>query len=105
MVDEDRPPWWETNEAIRDRLDLPAYEPPRFADGTYTHAVVPELEAECDCTIRLLGVDTTYPEPWELRVDGEYVRDVARRRDADGNTVYGITAAAFRQAVREAADG
>jgi len=101
----DRPEWWETNEAIRDRLDLPAYEPPCLADGTYTHEVVPELEAICDCTIQFIGVNTTFPEDWELRVDGRTVRSVERRRDANGNTVYGLTTTELRDAVRDSSAG
>lgn len=104
MTDDRRPDWWAENEAIRESLDLPRYEPPRFADGTYTHEVVPALEREHGCSIRLLGVNTTYPEDWELRVDGERVRSVERRRDTNGNTVYGLTAAAFRAAVRDAVE-
>jgi hypothetical protein len=99
-----RPEWWETNEAIRDRLDLPDYEPPRLADGTYTHEVVPELERALDCTVRLIGVNTTFPEDWELRVDGQTVRSVERRRDGNGNTVYGLTAPELRAAVRNTVD-
>lgn len=101
----ERPEWWETNQAIRDRLDLPEYEPPRLADGTYTHEVVPELERACDCTIRFIGVNTTFPEDWELRVDGRTARSVERRRDANGNTVYGLTAVALRRTVRDMVDG
>lgn len=101
----DRPDWWATNEAIRAELDLPAYEPPRLADGTYTHEVVPDLEARHGCTIRFVGVNTTYPEAWALRVDGERVAELPRRRDANGNTVYGLTAAELRAAVASAVDG
>jgi hypothetical protein len=101
----ERPEWWETNEAIRDRLDLPDYEPPRLADGTYTHELVPELERACDCTIRFIGVNTTFPEDWELRVDGRTVRSVERRRDANGNTVYGLTASELCETVRDTVSG
>ena len=65
---------------------------------------MPELETEHGCTVRLIGVNTTFPEDWELRVDGRTVREVERRRDANGNTVYGLTAAEFRRAVREAVE-
>lgn len=103
--DGDRPDWWARNERIREELDLPTYEPPRLADDSYTHEVVPDLEARHDCTVRFIGVNTTYPEAWELRVDGEPVRKIARRRDTNGNTVYGLTAAELRAAVREAVGG
>lgn len=101
----DRPGWWDTNEAIRDRLGLPEYEPPRLADGAYTHEVVPELEGVWNCRIRFIGVNTTFPEDWELRVDGRTVRSVERRRDANGNTVYGLTATELRETVRGAVTG
>ena len=101
----DRPGWWDTNEAIRDRLALPEYEPPRLADGAYTHEVVPELEGVWNCRIRFIGVNTTFPEDWELRVDGRTVRSVERRRDANGNTVYGLTATELRETVRGAVTG
>lgn len=98
MADE-RPDWWDRNEAIRDELDLPGYEPPRFADGTFTHEVVPSLEAEFDVAIRFIGFNTSYPDAWELRVDGDRVCDLERRRDSRGNTVYRMTAAEVREAV------
>jgi hypothetical protein len=100
----DRPDWWARNQRIREELDLPDYEPPRLADGTYTHEVVPDLEAEHDCTVRFIGINTTYPESWEFRVDGEPVGRIPRRRDANGNTVYGLTAEELRAAVWEAVE-
>lgn len=96
---DERPDWWAENAAIRERLDLPAYEPPRFADGTYTHKVVPDLEAEFGVTVRFVGLNTRYPDAWTIRVDGEPVADIERRRDARGNTVYGHTAAEVRAVV------
>jgi len=101
---DERPDWWARNEAIREELDLPTYEPPRLADDTYTHEVVPELEARHDCTVRFIGINTTYPEAWELRVDGEPVRRVPRQRDANGNTVYELTVEELRKAVRAAVE-
>lgn len=97
-----KPEWWEENQAIRDRLDLPTYEPPRLTDGTYTYEVVPPLEERYDCRIRFLGVNTTYPDAWELRVDGEIVRKVDRHRDERGNTVYDLTASTLQAAVESA---
>lgn len=94
-----RPDWWEENEAIRRQLDLPAYEPPRLSDGVYTHEIVPELEEQHDCRILFIGIDTTYPEAWELRIDGETAATIDRRRDARGNTVYGLSASELRDRV------
>lgn len=101
-VTDAKPEWWVENEAIKASFDLPAYEPPRFADGTYTHEVVPSLEGELAGTIRFVGVDTRYPEDWEVRVDGEPVMSIGRRRDDRGNTVYQLSAKAFRDRLREA---
>lgn len=98
-----RPDWWETNEAIREELELPKYEPPRFADDVYTYEVIPALEAQYACTIRLIGINTTYPEAWELRVDGRTIAEIDRHRDARGNTVYGLTANDVKELVRVAA--
>ncbi|MEF8790710.1 MAG: hypothetical protein V5A61_11355 [Haloarculaceae archaeon] len=102
MTDAEKPRWWSANEAVKASFDLPPYEPPRFADGTYTHDVVPDIEREFDCTIRFVGVDPRYPDDWEVRVDGEPLLEVGRRRDEHGNTVYGLTAEAFEARVREA---
>lgn len=97
-----KPDWWAENEAIKAAFDLPAYEPPRFADGTYTHEIVPSLEREIDGTIRFIGVDTQYPEDWQVRVDGEPVMRIGRRRDDRGNTEYQLTAEAFRERLLDA---
>lgn len=100
MTDGGKPEWWVANEAVKAAFDLPAYEPPRFADGTYTHDVVPDLEAEFDCTIRFLGVNPRYPEDWQVRVDGQPLFSIGRRRDEDGNTVYQLDAEAFQRRLR-----
>jgi len=102
---ENRPAWWERNERLREEMDLPPYRPPRFADGTFTHEVVPGLEDEFDCTIQFLGVNTVYPDNWEVHVDGDTFLSVGRVRDNDGNTVYKITADEFRARVEEYFDG
>lgn len=96
---DEKPDWWEENEKLRKQLDLPAYEPPRFLGGTYSHEVVPPLEAEHSCTIQLMGIDTRYPDDWIVRVDGDSVMDLPRHRDDHGNTVYEMTAEEFRNAL------
>jgi len=94
---EDRPDWWERNRRQKAEMDLPPYEPPRFADGTYTHEVVEPLESAYDCSIWFVGVDPSYPDEWEVRVDGDPVFTVGRHRDGDGNTVYEMPAREFRE--------
>lgn len=54
------------------------------------------IETEYDCVVRFVGDGPRYPEGWEVRVDGEPVLTVGRRRDEDGNTVYELTADKFR---------
>jgi hypothetical protein len=97
-----KPDWWSVNEALREEMGLHEYDPPRFADGTYTHEVVDPLEAEYDCTIQFRSdVNPEYPEDWQVRVDHEPVTRIARHRNADGNTVYDLTAEEFRESVLE----
>lgn len=95
MTDDDRPDWWARNAAYKRRLGVPEYRPPRFRDGVYTHTVVGELEAAHGCTIRFVGRNSTYPEDWEVQVDGTPVMAIGRHRDENGNTVYELDAAEF----------
>lgn len=99
----DRPDWWRANELDRAALELPAYEPARFADGTYVHEVVEDLEAALDCELRLLGRNVTWGDAWEVRIDGEPAFTVTRTRDDAGNTHYQLDATAFAGRVRRAA--
>lgn len=105
---EDRPKWWERNEALKREMGIPAYEPPRFADGTYVHEVVDDIESRFDCSIRIVGHDTAYPDDWRVEVDDEDAGAIGRTRDPNGNTVYDTDAEAFRNRLRshlEAEDG
>lgn len=103
---ESRPEWWSHNETLRRQLGLPEYEPPRFEDGTYTHAVVPEVERAHDCTIRFRSaVNPEYPDDWRVVVDRTPVARVGRHRDKNGNTVYELTAEQFRELVADARTG
>ena len=101
MTDAGKPEWWSANEAVKEAFDLPPYEPPRFADDTYTHDVLPDLEHEFDCVIRFVGVDPRYPDDWEVRVDGDRLMTIGRQRDEHGNTVYRTTAGEFVARLRE----
>jgi len=100
-----RPPWWTENERLREEMDLPPYEPSRFADGTYTYRVVERLEAEHGCTIRFVALEPRYPDDWEVRADGQRLFGIGRRRDEHGNTVYEMDAEAFERAVEAAIEG
>jgi hypothetical protein len=88
VTDDDRPAWWVANDRLREKLGLAEYVPPRFEDGVYTHEVVPDLEADYGVEIRFLGVNASYGDDWEVRVDGESVLSIGRHRDDSGNTVY-----------------
>ena len=97
----EKPEWWRRNEAFREEMDLPRYEPSRFRDGVYTHEVVGPLEAEHDATIRFVGFGPSSGD-WEVRVDGETLVTIGRHRDEDGNTVYELSAAEFERRVEVA---
>lgn len=100
-----KPDWWRENERIRASLSLPAYEPPRFADGTYTHEVVEPLEAELGVVIRFVALDPRHGDDWAVRADGDPVMTVGRRRDDAGNTVYEVDPDAVERRVRAAVGG
>ena len=102
---EEKPAWWRANLRDRAALELPAYEPARFADGTYVHEVVGSLEAELGCELRLLGRNVTWGDAWAVRVDGEPAFTVTRTRDDAGNTHYQLDAATFERRVRAAVRG
>lgn len=100
----DLPRWWRENVRLRRRLGLPTYEPPRLADGTYVHELVPALESRFGCTVRLRSVvNPEYPEAWALHVDGRRVGPVERHRDNNGNTVFELSPEALRRLVESAA--
>lgn len=92
---DEKPDWWRRNARLREEMELPRYDPPRFRDGVYTHSVVPELEQRYGCSIRFVGINTAYLDAWEVRVDGTTAFTVERRRDENGNTVYLLDAEEF----------
>ena len=96
---EDQTDWWRENDRLREELGLSEYRPPRFADSTYTHEITDEIEAIYDCRIQFIGINTRYPEDWEIRINGEVAFDIGRYRDDQGNTVYEISAEEFRERV------
>ncbi|MBV0903530.1 hypothetical protein [Haloarcula salina] len=96
---DDAPPWWDENVDIREELDLPGYDAPKFQDGTYVHTVVERLESRLDCQIQFIDPSPKKASRWEIRVDGDPVETVHRTRDVDANTVFGITEAEFERVV------
>lgn len=96
---DDQPEWWRDNERLRAEMGLPEYRPPRFADGAYTHGVVERIEDARDCRIRFVGVGVRYADDWEVRIDGTTAFEIGRHRDERGNTVYEMSAEAFREAI------
>lgn len=102
--DAEDPQWRRTNERLRESLGLPAYEPPRFQDGTHTFEVTDELESRYNCDIRFRGREVRYKDPWEVVVDQTPVLSIERRRDANGNTVFLMDSDEFRQVIRDAFD-
>jgi len=95
------PEWIHENEQIRKKMNLQPYLPPRFSDGTPTHEVVPELEDRMNGTIRFIALNPTYPDDWEVQINGKTAFHVGRHRDGDGNTVYEVTASEFRAMVEQ----
>lgn len=101
MSEDDKPEWWKSNEELREYYELPPYTPPRFSDGEYTHNVVPELESRFECTIQFVGKNTSYPDKWDVLIDGEHRFSIPHRRDKNGNTVYDIPAPSFVERFEE----
>lgn len=94
-----KPDWWRENEALRDRMELPPYQPPRFLDDVYLHTVVEELEQRHSIRILLLGRNTRYGDDWVVTVDGEDIGSVGRHRDNNSNTVYELESREFRELI------
>lgn len=95
----DEPPWIEKNNALRRKLGLPEYKPPRFIDGNPTHAIVKHIENKYGCSIYFVGVNTKYPQDWEIWVENKCIMELERRRDSNGNVIYNISQEEFRQCV------
>lgn len=96
---DDVPPWWDDNVEIREELDLPGYDAPKFDDGVYVHTVVEELESLHGCQIQFVQPSPSKGSRWEVRVDGHTVEEVERTRDVDANTVFQISATELRSTV------
>lgn len=100
----DLPAWWRRAVREFEDHDLRPYRPPRFADGTPTHEVIPDLEDELGVEIAFRSVGGDHREEWGVHVDGERVLGVGRHRSTSGYTVYEATADEFRRLVRAGVD-
>lgn len=89
------PEWWRKNSKLRREMELPAYEPPKFNDGVYTHKAVSKLESKYDVIIRFGSIKPKYPDDWTVWVDGEPVMKIGRHRKKDANTVYEMSSTEF----------
>lgn len=49
----------------------------------------------------ILGINPEYPDEWQIRIDGQQVGVIKRRRDKNGNTVYKLTAEEFREIMQK----
>lgn len=104
MTDDSNTDWWLENQQIRDELELPEYDAPKFSDEYYTHTVVDKLEGKYECDIRLIGFNTRYGDNWEIRVDGDTIGLIGRYRNNKGNTIYNMTSSRFCQLVSNSID-
>jgi len=99
--DESKPDWWLQNEQLREEMELPEYEPPRFSDGIYIYKIINDLEQKHDIDIMLIGRDTRYGDDWDITVDDETVGSISRHRDKKSNTVYEQQSTEFRRIIEQ----
>jgi len=99
-LEDEKPDWWRENEFLREEMNLPSYRPSIFADGSFTHTILADIEAECGSTIRFLAVNPEYPDDWEVRINDRTIFKIGRHRDENGNTVYEMTSKEFRHILK-----
>lgn len=95
----DLPEWWQRAIAEHERYGLRPYRPPRFEDGTLKHVVVDQLETVEDITIDFINLDVG-DDGWQIRIDGDIIGTIDRRRSTDGYSVFEIGADEFTEYVR-----
>lgn len=96
-----KPDWWRENEQLREEMDLPPYQPPKFSDGEYLHEVINDLQEKYGIKILLIGKNTQYGEDWEITIDGSTIDYISRHRDSNANTIYDMDAEEFREVVSD----
>jgi hypothetical protein len=85
-------------------MELPLYEPPRLADGSFIHTAVERLEEEFGCWITIQGKNTNYLDDWTVVINGTEAFRVGRYRDDRGNTVFETTVEQFESRVQKQVD-
>lgn len=93
------PEWWQRAIEEHREYGLRPYRPPRFEDGTLKHTVIERLEDEYDVDIGFIDLDIG-DESWQIRVDGDIVGEIQRRRSTEGYTVFEMEGDEFEQYVR-----
>lgn len=96
------PDWWRTAIEEFERHGLRPYSPPRFEDGELVPEIVAELEDELGAIVRLTSDAASIGDPWLVRVDGEPVAEIGRRRDSGGYTRYLLSSEEFSRIVKSA---
>ena len=93
------PGWWQR--AINEFAEygLRPYRPPRLQNGELKHEVVEELEEQFGVDIVFIGKNTQYGDKWKVRVDGEMVDTVGKRRSPNGYTIFGVDSDTVRKLV------
>jgi hypothetical protein len=98
------PDWWRKNvETFREFLLRP-YRPSRFSDDVPVQAVIDELEAELDTTIRMRTIDPQDGGGWQIWVSGEPVQEIDKVREPAGFTRYFLESGEFRDLVLHAVE-
>jgi len=64
--------------------------------------VIPPLEEEIECSIRILGININYSDDLNVRIDGKTVFSLGRHRTGNGNTVYELSSEEFRHRIKAA---
>lgn len=101
----DLPDWWrEAIEEFREH-DLRPFQPPRFSDGALTVRTVDRLEDDLGVVIDFVGIRAEYGDDWAVRIDGDVVGTVGRRRTAEAYTEFDVERDEFEAWIREQVRG
>lgn len=93
------PDWWRRAIEEHREYGLRPYRPPRFRDGTLKHTVIEPIEDEYDVTIGFIDLDID-DDSWQIRIDGDIVGEIERRRSTEGYTVFEMEADEFERYIR-----